>query len=276
MMLQVEDSHIIALNRSYWDAVSWAHTDGENSYYDTSALLAGEDTLFPHQNAAMGDVEGLDVLDVQCHIGFNCISLARRGARVTGVDISPTALNTGRTLAEQCDVPVTFVEADSSSLPDSLYGRFDLAHAHLGVIYWAPDPGMWMRSVAACLRPGGRLVLFEYHPVISMLESLDPPAAAWSYDDSGPHFLTRHGTYAAADAQLSSAQMVTYHHTLGTVLTAAVDAGLLVRSVTEHTKIEAPRTGTVAVKEPDGKLRARLGAHPLPVMYTLIADRPGD
>jgi 2-polyprenyl-3-methyl-5-hydroxy-6-metoxy-1,4-benzoquinol methylase len=58
---------------------------------------SGEQTALA---ASVGSVDGLDVIHVQCHIGFDTISLARRGARVTGLDSSPAALDEGRGAGE--------------------------------------------------------------------------------------------------------------------------------------------------------------------------------
>jgi SAM-dependent methyltransferase len=268
-------SQALSANRSYWNAVSELHEKAGGVYYNIPAILDGRDTLFQHENAAVGDVEGLDVLHVQCHIGFDSISLARRGARVTGVDLSPVALRAARQLAERCTTPVTFVEADASELPASLHSRFDLAFAALGVIYWVPDAEVWMRSVAACLRPGGRLVLVEYHPVMAMLTSLDPPLATGSYAGSGPCVVPWQGTYADPGARVEAPTPVTYQHTLGTVVTAAVSAGLRPRLLEEHTEADVGDTGTAASREGDGRVRARLGGGALPLMFTLVAERAG-
>ena len=116
------------INRAHWDALAAAH--GQDAYYDTEALIAGRDSLSGVETAgireAIGAVAGLDVLHLQCHIGFDAISLARRGARVVGVDFSPASLEKARTLARRCDVDVRFVEAEATSLPVELHNRFDL------------------------------------------------------------------------------------------------------------------------------------------------------
>ena len=82
---------------------------------------------------AVGAVAGLDVLHLQCHIGFDAISLARRGARVVGVDFSPAALEKARTLMRRCELRVQFIEADATALPVDLHNRFDLVYATIGV-----------------------------------------------------------------------------------------------------------------------------------------------
>src|ERR687897_897928 len=106
------------INRAHWDALASAH--GQDAYYDTEALVAGADTLHEAESAAVreavGAVAGLDVLHLQCHIGFDAISLARRGARVVGVDFSPASLEKARALARRCEVRVEFVEADAAAV----------------------------------------------------------------------------------------------------------------------------------------------------------------
>jgi ubiquinone/menaquinone biosynthesis C-methylase UbiE len=77
--------------------------------------------------------------------------LARRGARVTGVDFSPVALAKAADLAERCGVKVEWVQADAAELPHGLDARFDLAYATIGAIGWIEDIGAWMpRSPPGC------------------------------------------------------------------------------------------------------------------------------
>src|SRR5690348_9555691 len=94
------------LNRAHWDALASLH--GHDSIYDEDALVAGADSLVDREAAgireAVGAVAGLDVVHLQCHIGFDTISLARRGARVTGVDFSRVAVERARELARRCEV----------------------------------------------------------------------------------------------------------------------------------------------------------------------------
>ena len=52
-------------------------------------MIAGRDTL---PDRWFGDVSGMDVMHLQCHLAYDALSLARRGARVTGMDLSARAL----------------------------------------------------------------------------------------------------------------------------------------------------------------------------------------
>src|SRR3954453_21754586 len=227
------------LNRAYWDSLAAVH--GSDAYYDDDALVRGADTLRALESAgvreAVGAVAGLDVIHVQCHIGHDTISLARRGARVTGVDFSPASLARARELARRAarraEVNVDFVEADSTALPVQLHNRFDLAYATMGVICWIGDMEAWRRSAAAVLRPSGRLLLVDLHPLYQMLESVDPLSADFPYGNDGGRSFDEDGSYADPDARLAATESVQYGHSLGELVTAAVQAGLRVERLGE-------------------------------------------
>src|SRR4051794_21832783 len=187
------------INRAHWDALAQAHGHGD-PIYDVEALIRGRDTLAEAEAAgvreAVGAVAGLDVLHLQCHIGFDAISLARRGARVVGVDFSPASLEKARTLARRCDVAVRFVEAEAASLPVELHNRFDLVYSTIGVLVWIADVRAWMRSAAAALRGGGKLLLVDGHPLYTMIDTLDPLRLDMPYGGGAARAFDEPGSYA--------------------------------------------------------------------------------
>jgi SAM-dependent methyltransferase len=264
--------HHTDLNRTAWNA--WADAHGQDSYYDSAALIAGHDSLTDLEwdgvRAAVGDVAGRDVLHVQCHLAFDAITLARHGARVTGVDFSPAALAKARDLAERCGVDVDLVEGDATDLPAGLRDRFDLAYATIGILCWIDDVGAWMRSVAGALRPGGRLLLIDGHPLGRMVEQADPLSFGFPYANDGPHVFESSGSYAAATPE--STVNVLYAHSLGEVVTAAAGAGLRVLCLVEHLDSPLAKVGGGA-RDADGRQRLRIGGYCVPLLYTLIAER---
>src|SRR5918999_591967 len=200
------------INRAHWDALASVH--GQDAYYDSEALVAGADSLTSTEAAgvreAVGAVAGLDVLHLQCHIGFDSISLARRGARVVGVDFSPASLEKARSLARRCEVEVDFLEADATKLPVELHNRFDLVYSTIGVICWIDDLVAWMRSAAAALRGGGKLLLVDVRPAYMMVGSLDPLRFDFPYAHDGPRAYDAPGSYAGADLPVAATETVEY------------------------------------------------------------------
>jgi SAM-dependent methyltransferase len=266
-----------ALNQARWDAFAALH--GQDAYYDTEALVAGRDSLTPEEDeavtASVGSVTGLDVLHVQCHIGFDTISLARRGARVTGLDFSAASLAKAKAIAERCGVEIDWVQADSTAIGPSLAGRFDLAYATIGVLCWIADIGAWMRSVRATLRPGGRLILIDTHPLQEMVGSARPLSFDMPYANDGGHLFEGGSSYAVPDVELPGGQ-VCYAHSLGEIVSAAAAAGLRIDELTEHLRSSFEHRDEIPLREDDGWWRLRADGFPLPLLFTLRATRPGE
>jgi SAM-dependent methyltransferase len=120
--------------------------------------------------APLGDVSGLDVVELGCGTAYFSAQLARRGARPVGVDPTPAQLESARRQMERTGIEFRLVEAPGERvpLPDA---SFDLAFSEFGASLWA-DPALWLPEAARLLRPGGRLV-FLTNSFISYLCAID-------------------------------------------------------------------------------------------------------
>src|SRR5262249_40485751 len=107
----------------------------------------------------LGDVSGLDVVELGCGTAYFGARLARRGARVVGVDPTPAQLATARRLMQETGIEFPLVEAGAEAvpLPDA---SFDLALSEYGASIWA-ETRNWIAESARLLRPGGRLVFMR-------------------------------------------------------------------------------------------------------------------
>jgi SAM-dependent methyltransferase len=252
---------------------------GQDAVYDSEGLVAGRRDLGGPEAAAMAEaapeLRGRDVVHTQCHIGFDTIALARRGARVTGVDFSPVALAKAADLAARCGVEIEWVQADAAALPESLHGGFDVAYATIGAICWIEDIGAWMRCAAATLRPGGRLVLVEIHPLYAMVEAAGEPLRLdFPYAFDGPRRFDEPGSYADPNAPVQATAEVEWAHSLGEVVNAAIAAGLRIDALHEHMETDLDPRGNVLPRGQDGRYRLEVSGERLPVLFTLIATRP--
>lgn len=100
-----------------------------------------------------------DVLDIGCGLGDNAIYLAQHGFRVTGLDISPTALVTAQQRAHDAGVDVTFGVADSTKL-EGFTDAFDTI-IDSGMFHCLDDNGKRSYAAAAhrATRPGATLLI---------------------------------------------------------------------------------------------------------------------
>jgi SAM-dependent methyltransferase len=120
---------------------------------------------------ALGDVAGLDVVELGCGTAYLSAWLAKRGARPVGVDPTPAQLATAREMQQEFDLEFPLVEAvaENVPLPDA---SFDLAVSEYGASIWA-DPKRWIAEAARLLRPGGRLVFLRNSPISVVCMALD-------------------------------------------------------------------------------------------------------
>jgi len=132
----------------------------------------------------------------------------------------------------------------------------------------------WMRSVYSTLRPGGRLVLMDFHPLSVMIDSVEPLAFGMPYANDGPNFFQEPGSYAAPDAPLEHEAMVQYSHSLGEILTAAASVGFMVDELVERTDVSARFSRGIASPDPHGRWRLCLAGELLPLLFALRANRP--
>jgi SAM-dependent methyltransferase len=149
--------HDAVANRALWTRVNAEYAD-EHAF---RAWAADEITwgIFDVPEArigVLGDVSGLDVVELGCGTAYLSAWLARRGARPTGVDLTAAQLRTARRCQDRFGVRFPLVEADAGNtpLPDA---SFDLAVSECGASLWC-DPRRWVPEAARLLRPGGRLV----------------------------------------------------------------------------------------------------------------------
>jgi SAM-dependent methyltransferase len=251
------------------------HGLAADAYYDVEGFLAGGSSLagrvVAEVTAAVGDVHGLDLLHLQCHFGLDTLSWARRGARVTGVDFSPVAVQRARQLAVQAGVAADFVESDVLALPADLAGRFDVVFASYGVLCWIESARAWMASAASCLRPGGALVLIDIHPLVQMVDSAEPLVVDFPYGGEQPRTFSSQNSYAVGGLDASVTQTVQWPHGLGEIVTAAVMAGLAVESLTEW--FDEDQDPKLVVGD-DGRARFPVGTEYLPTSFGLRARRP--
>lgn len=156
-------------NRASWNAVTPAHNSHKRD--QASFLAGGGSTLFQDELDLLGDVSSCRLVHLQCNCGQDTLSLSRLVAEVVGVDISDEAIRTARQLASATGLSATFHRSDVFDWFDATEDRFDVAYSTYGTIGWLSDLDRWARGVARVLRPGGRLVLLEFHPVVWSLDS---------------------------------------------------------------------------------------------------------
>ncbi len=257
----------IEINRKSWNARTPVHV--ASAFYEMPAFRRGASSLNDIELGLLGDVTGKSVLHLQCHFGQDTLSLARLGAEVTGVDFSDVAIAEARKLASELNLTANFVCCDVYDLANQLNGQFDVVFTSYGAIGWLPDLDRWAQIVRRFLKPGGKLVLVEFHPVVWMFDE-QFRAIKYPYFNRGPIRESSSGTYAETSAPLELDD-VGWIHPLSEVLGSLLSQGLTIRHFMEH-DYSPYGCFQSAVKVDERKYRIPHLGDRIPMLYSVVAE----
>lgn len=164
-MSEVDVRDIHRQNALAWDEAAAIYEDGAR---DADFIKEGGNSLLPPERRLLGDLRPWcrRAIHLQCSGGWDAVSLIQQGAHeVVGTDISPRMIAMARKRAEALGLPASFYVCDTLEVPPDLDGTADLVYTGKGALCWMIDILAWANVVARLLRPGGRLYLFEGHPL---------------------------------------------------------------------------------------------------------------
>lgn len=227
----------IALNLQNWDERAAIHARDQTDAYRLARFRAGDDALHTIETEELGIVVGKRILHLQCHIGPDTLSLARRGAIVTGLDFSRVAISFARQLAADTGIAATFVHGTVEEAPLLAPGPFDLVFTTWGTVCWLPDMRAWARTIAAVLVPGGELYLADMHPGFSLLDEREGrivPVFDFDTPPDSPLEFAAETTYTGDATPLTNSATREWIHSLSSIFGALIEAGLTITMFREH------------------------------------------
>ncbi len=211
-------------NRELWDAKTGVHL--QSAFYDLEGFKAGKNSLNQIELDDIGSqIKGSEILHLQCHFGQDSLSMARMGARVTGVDLSPKAIKAANELRDELQLDAEFIVSNLYDLPKHLDRKFDLVFTSYGTITWLPDLQKWANIIAHFLRPGGLFYIADFHPTFYMFDFPSQQIQYHYFNPGQPYIEDTQGTYADRDANIQHREYF-WTHSLSEVITPLLQAGL--------------------------------------------------
>jgi len=262
-------------NHRNWDERVPTHLASQS--YDVEGFKKGGCTLRDFDLEALPDVEGKDLVHLQCHFGLDTLSWARRGARVTGLDFSGPAIQAAREIAADIGIDARFVEANvfdaRKALGDGATIDYDIVYTGLGALCWLPDLERWADEAVGLVRPGGTLFLAEFHPFTDVFADEDLSVQYPYFQGAEPMVWEDEFSYVDGAPSLKNRRCYEWFHPISEVLNVLAQCGLVLEQASEHDYTLFPRWPCLEQKE--GKIfRLPEGTPSLPLIYTLRLRRP--
>lgn len=192
-----------------WDRYADEYQATHGAFLGDSGFVWGPEGHTEDELRVLGDVAGLDVLEVGSGAG-QCSRWVRfHGGRGFGLDLSHRQLQHSLRLDGETGVAVPSVRGTATALPFVAAG-FDVVFCSFGALQFISDIDVAVAEVARVLRPGGRFAFSITHPTRWMFPD-DPGepglTATQSYWDRTP--------YVEIDDATGVVSYVEHHRTLG-------------------------------------------------------------
>lgn len=264
----LDKEEYLKVNRDTWNNKVDIHFD--SAFYDNEAFNSGQNSLKEIELEILGDVKGKTILHLQCHFGQDTISFSRMGAITTGVDFSDKAIDKARELAIINNTNTRFILSDVYSLPEVLEEKFDIVFTSYGTIGWLPNIERWAGVVSHFLKPGGKFVFAEFHPVVWMYDN-DFSHVAYNYFKDEPIVEHEEGTYADRTTN-SKHTTITWNHSTSSVINALIKSGIKITAFNEYDYSPYNCFNNTEEFSP-GKFRIKTFGNKIPMVYSVLGEK---
>ncbi len=205
----------LTINKTAWNKRTDTHI--ASKFYDVDGFLSGQCALKEIETNEL-KVKGKTLLHLQCHFGLDTLSWARKGAEVTGIDLSSTAIDKAQELTKQAGLNAEFICTDVYGTPEVVSKQFDIVFTSYGALCWLPDLDLWAQVVSDCLKAGGQFYMVEFHPLEALFEG-------YSYFYQTEPDVDEEGTYTE-NCSGEKNTLVTWPHSISDIINALLKVGL--------------------------------------------------
>lgn len=247
------------INKESWNKRTEIHV--KSDFYNVKGFLSGNCTLNEIELNEIGDINGKSLLHLQCHFGLDTLSWARRGAKVTGVDLSSTAIEKAREIASKSKLDGQFICADLYEFEKMSETQYDIVFTSYGVLCWLPDLDKWAKLIANNLKSGGTFYIAEFHPFYDVL-------SGYNYFHQTTPDIEQEGTYTENDTGETST-LVTWAHSFSDIINALISNGLIITKVNEYDY--SPYNCFSNMFEQDGKFYLNHHDKAVPLVFSIKA-----
>jgi len=220
-----------------------------------------------HLYTFMGDVRGKRIMNLMGSNGTKAVALAWLGADVSVIDFSVENQKYAMELACELGVNLNYIVSDVLKLSDDiLCGNFDIVFAEMGILHYFEDLAPFFSVISRLLKPGGQLILRDFHPVSTkLISSRGSTANVRKHKVTGDYFSTelveKNVSYSKfnedEDENAQESEKVFLRlWTLGEIITTIADADLCIQRLDEEPNLSSdnfdkgiPKTFTLTARK---------------------------
>jgi ubiquinone/menaquinone biosynthesis C-methylase UbiE len=165
-MIMTNNTHLITAISAYWDEHIHdleiaSHPIGTAGFFQELDEYRFDKLRYLPEVVDFNAFKGKTVLEVGCGVGIDLVRFAKAGAKVTGVDLSPTAVQlTKQNFSQQnLTAELMVMNGEALQLADD---TFDFVYAH-GVLQYTADPNQMVNEIHRVLRPDGQAIIMVYN-----------------------------------------------------------------------------------------------------------------
>ena len=258
----------LKLNKQTWDNKVDIHIASD--FYKNESFLKGKSTLNSIELELLGDVSNKSILHLQCHFGQDTISIARLGAKATGIDLSDKAIERAKEFTAVLGLDAAFICCDIYDLQNFLDEKFDIVFTSYGTIGWLPDLDKWAKIVTHFLKPNGKFVMADFHPVVWMYDN-NFKEVFYNYFNAEPIFENESGTYADRNSEIQN-QTISWNHPISEILNALISNSLELNQFNEF-DYSPYNCFNEAEEFVTGKFRIKHFENKIPMVYSILATK---
>lgn len=264
----METNNYLEINKKTWNEKTEVHVHSD--FYDNESFIQGKSTLNAIELELLGSISGKKILHLQCHFGQDTLSMVRMGAQVTGVDLSNKAIETAQQLNQQLGLDAQFICSDIYDLPNQLTDTYDIVFTSYGTIGWLPDLDKWAKVIAKFLKPKGKFIMADFHPVVWMYDN-DFKEVFYSYFNIEPIIEEETGTYGDRNANIET-KTITWNHPTSEVLNSLIQNSFQIQCFNEYDY--SPYNCFNQTEEFEkGKFRIKHLGNKIPMVFAIVAER---
>lgn len=177
-----------------------------------------------------------------CNNGRELLSMMQLGAKTgVGFDIADNIIKQAIDTAKKAGINnCSFVSCNILDIPNQYNGCFDLVLFTIGAITWFEDLKMLFQKVCDCLKPGGMMLIHDFHPLMNMLpmpgelefDENNLNQIVYSYFRKEPWIENKGMEYMTED--YDSKTFISFSHTMSDIINAISAAQMRVVKLNEY------------------------------------------